>query len=370
MNFEEICTFETLYKAYKRARIGKRKRMATAVYEANAVFATERLAHILATKVYRPSKFETFYVYEPKKRLVQAPAFVDKVVQHALIDNYLYDRITHSFIPESTAAQKGKGTHVGLNLLKSHITDYFRKRKGRDENARREAGLPPRPMAEWDYAQGWVLKADVRKFFASINHDTVKAMLRKKVDDDKVFELMCTYIDVSDGLPLGYQTSQLLALMYLDGFDHWVKERFGIKYYGRYMDDFYLIHESKDHLRYCLREIREYMAGLKLELNEKTDIFPLRNGIDFLGYHSYLTESGRVIRKLRHSAVKRIKARIKKWAAEQAEGTADLKHIWASYQAWDAHAAHGDTRECRKNIRRLMDANFKEVNNNVSNSIR
>ena len=362
ITFEEIVSFENLYKAYKRARIGKRKRAATAQYEASAIFVTERLAHILASKQYIPSKFETFYVYEPKKRLVQAPAFVDKVVQHALVDNMLYDAITHGFIRDSHASQIGKGTHVGLDRLKFHMIDYFRKRKGHDEENRRKIGLPHRTMDEWDYAQGWVLKADVRKFFASIDHDIVKAQLRERVADDKVFDLMCTYIDSTDGLPLGYQTSQLLALMYLDEFDHWVKERLRIKYYGRYMDDFYLIHESKEYLRFCLREINGYIAGLKLELNEKTGIFPLRNGIDFLGYHTYLTETGKVIRKLRHSAVKRMKARIKKWKLELAEGTVDLAHIWASYQAWDAHASHGDTRELRKKIRGLMDANFKEVN--------
>jgi retron-type reverse transcriptase len=361
MTFEEICSFENLYKAYKRARIGKRKKAATAQYEANALFATEKLAHILATKKYRPSKFEIFQVYEPKRRLVQAPAFVDKVVQHAVVDNVLYGAITNSFIQDSHASQIGKGTHVGLDRLRFHMTDYFRKRKGHDEAARREAGLLPRPMKAWDYAEGWVLKADVRKFFASINHDIVKAKLREKVEDDQIYELMCSYIDNTGGLPLGYQSSQLLALMYLDDFDHWVKERLRVKYYGRYMDDFYLIHESKDYLRYCLQEINLYMAGLKLELNEKTGLFPLRNGLDFLGFHSYLTETGKVIRKLRHSSVKRMKGRIKRWAHEQAEGRANLKNIWASYRAWDAHASHGDTRELRAQMLKLMRQNFKEV---------
>jgi len=360
--FEEICSFETLYRAYKRARIGKRDRVATAQYEANAIFATERLSHILSTRTYIPSKFEVFYVYEPKKRLVQAPAFVDKVVQHALVDNYLYDALTRSFIRDSTATQIGKGTHDGLDRLKVHMTDYFRKRKGRDEITRREAGLPPRPMEEWNYASGWVLKADIRKFFASIDHGIVKAMLREKIADDKVFELMCIYINhTPEGLPLGYQTSQLLALLYLDAFDHWIKERLRVKYYSRYSDDFYLIHEDKEYLRYCLQEIRAYLGGLKLELNQKTGIFPLRNGIDFLGFHSYLTDTGKVVRKLRQSSKKRMKNRIKKWAREQAEGKADLDHIWASYQSWDAHAAHGDTRELRIKMRGLMYANFEPI---------
>jgi retron-type reverse transcriptase len=362
MTFEEICSFEALYKAYKRARIGKRKRAATAQYEANAIFATERLSYILSTRKYIPSKFETFYVYEPKKRLVQAPAFVDKVVQHSIVDNYLYEKLTRSLIMDSSAVQIGKGTHYGLDRLWHHMRDYFLKRKGRDEAARKAAGLPFRPVEEWDYAQGWVLKADVRKFFASCDHDIIKAMLRKKVDDDGIYELMCTYIDHTEtGLPLGYQTSQLLALMYLDPLDHWIKERLRIKYYGRYADDFYLIHEDKEYLKSCLKQIREYLGDVKLELNDKTGIFPLRNGIDFLGFHSYLTDTGKVVKKLRQTAKKRMKSRIKKWSNQQETGTADLKHIWASYQAWNAHAAHGDTRELRIKIRKLMGQNFKEV---------
>ena len=250
MTFDEMCEFDVLYNAFLAARRGKRSKYSTAQYEANVLQLTERLSYILRTRKYVPRKFEVFYVREPKLRLVQAPAFVDKVVQHALVDNILYEAITHSFILDNYASQRNKGTHYGLTRLRSAMLSYFRSRKGKDEEYRRSHGLPYKPMSEWDYADGWVLKCDVRKFFASIDHDLVKAKLRERVEDDRVFELMCTYIDTSDGLPLGYQTSQLLALLFLDDFDHFVKERLRIRYYGRYMDDFYLIHEDKEYLRY------------------------------------------------------------------------------------------------------------------------
>ena len=95
-----MCTFDVLYDAYLAARRGKRKKVSTAQYEANALQCTEKLAYILRTKKYIPSKFEVFYVYEPKRRLVQAPAFVDKVVLHAVTDNIMYDALTRSFIRE------------------------------------------------------------------------------------------------------------------------------------------------------------------------------------------------------------------------------------------------------------------------------
>lgn len=330
MTFEEICTFEVLYRAYLTARKGKRKKVSTAQYEANALMLTERLAYILNTNTYVPSKFETFFVYEPKRRLVQAPAFVDKVVQHALVDNLLYEAITRSFIPANCASQIGKGMHYGLDRLKADMTDYWRKNHT---------------------TEGWVLKCDVRHFFASIDHDILKGKLRKKVVDDRIFRLMCVYIDASaDGLPLGYQTSQLLALLFLDEFDHFVKERLRIKYYTRYMDDFYLIHPDKDYLRYCKVEIEKFLTGLHLELNEKTHIFPLRHGIDFLGFHTYISESGQIIRKLRHSSVKRMKGKIKEWKKKYPEGKVSRKEILDSWTAWDAHAAHGNTYTLRREI--------------------
>lgn len=146
-----------------------------------------------------PSKFEVFAVYEPKRRMVHAPAFVDKVVLHALVDNILYDALTKSFIRDSHASQTGKGTDDGLMRLKTHMVDYYR---------REDHG-----------ADGWVLKGDVRHFFASIDHRKLKRKLKAVLDkrgvDPRVYELLCIYIDVmEDGLPLGYQTSQLFALMF------------------------------------------------------------------------------------------------------------------------------------------------------------
>lgn len=204
MKFSEICTFAVIYAAYMAARRGKRSRAATAHYEVRLLENIVNLVYILKTKIYRPGVFRVFYVYEPKKRLVQAPAFVDKVVQHAIVDNLLYDRITRSFILDNYASQKNKGLHFGLDRLKGFFTDYWNKHHT---------------------AEGWVLKCDVRHFFASINHDKLKEKLKKLDLEPVVYDLLCIYIDCSDGLPLGYQTSQLFALLFLDDFDHhWEKE--------------------------------------------------------------------------------------------------------------------------------------------------
>lgn len=332
-----MCSFEVLYAAYKEARKGKRKKAGTAQYEANVLACTEKLERRLRTRTYQPSGFEVFYVYEPKRRLVQAPAFVDKVVLHAMTDNVLYKAICTSFIRDNHASQKGKGTLDGLVRLKYHMVDYYRKNGSAD---------------------GWVLKCDVHHFFASIDHDKLKAKLKKlclkRQIDMEFYDFMCIYIDKSDGLPLGYQTSQLLALMFLDEFDHFIKEGRGFRYYGRYMDDFYIIGNTKEELQRLLVEINGWMADLRLELNSKTAIFPLRNGIDFLGFHTYLTETGAVVQKLRRSEIQRIRARVKRWREEYPAGEVTKEEIITSFRGWDAFASYGDTYALRSKYAKLV----------------
>ena len=165
-----------------------------------------------------------------------------------------------------------------------------------------------------------------------------------------VKNLLCIYIDTTEGLPLGYQTSQLFALLFLDDFDHWIKERWGIRFYGRYMDDFYIIARTKKELQIILAAIREYMAEAGLELNEKTGIFPLQNGIDFLGFHTYLTGTGGVVQKLRRDSIQRMKGRIRTWREEYPAGKITKEKIIEQWTSWDAHAAHGDTHALREKI--------------------
>ena len=240
--------------------------------------------------------------------------------------------------------------------LKTHMVDYYRR--------------------EGHGADGWVLKGDVRHFFASIDHRKLKRKLKAVLDkrgvDPRVYELLCIYIDVmEDGLPLGYQTSQLFALMFLDEFDHIIKEKYRIKYYGRYMDDFYIICSDKKKLQCILRDVRALMDSYGLELNQKTAIFPLRNGIDFLGFHSYLTDTGAVIQKLRRDSSKRMKNKIRYWETAYPAGEVTKQEILRSFDAWDAHAAHGETYSLRRKyadrLEKLLDCKIpihRKINSN------
>jgi len=141
----------------------------------------------------------------------------------------------------------------------------------------------------------------VLKYGKARGHKDLKRMVRRYFHEPNTLWIINHIIDSDEdpGIPIGNQLSQWLALLFLNELDHIIKKRLKIKFYGRYMDDFYLIHEDKEYLKYCLGEIEGYLKGIGLELNQKTQIFPLRHGIDFLGFHTYLTENGKVIRKLR-----------------------------------------------------------------------
>ena len=196
------------------------------------------------------------------------------------------------------------------------------------------------------FIDGWILKGDISKYFYSIRHDVLKTLIREKITDPDVLWLIDLIIDSTEGnvgIPIGNQTSQLFALLYLDGLDHFVKEKLGIKYYGRYMDDFFLIHHDKAYLQECRKQIGAFVQARGLSLNAKTNIFPLKHGVDFLGFHTYLTESGAVIRKVRRRSKNNMKRKLKKLAALHAAGRIDGKTVEQSYQSWRGHAEKGNS---------------------------
>ncbi len=305
------------------ARKGKRWKYAVVRYEVNALENLTFLHYMLTSKKYRLSPYNCFMVHEPKERLIMYNSFRDKIVQHSLCDNVLEPRLQKTFILDNYASQKGKGTHFGLDRLKSFMRKYYR-----------QFG-----------ADGWVLKCDVRKYFYTIDHSVLKSQLRRLIHDPDVLWLIDMIIDSTEGkgIPIGNHTSQWFAVLYLSGMDHFIKERLGIKYYGRYMDDFYLIHNDKAYLQYCLLEIRKYVENIGLELNGKTAIFPLSQGIDFLGFRTFMTDTGKVVQKIRRDSKNRIRRKLKKFRNLLNEGRIDFETILASYASWKGHAEHGDS---------------------------
>lgn len=144
------------------------------------------------------------------------------------------------------------------------------------------------------------------------------------------------------GLPLGNQSSQWFANFYLSRFDHFVKEVLGVRYYIRYMDDFMAIVETKKEAQRILEKMKGFLwQELKLETNNKTQIMPLKNGVDFLGFHLYITKTGKVIRKIRKDSKERMKRKLRAFKPLYEKGLITKEEINRSYESWKGHAQHG-----------------------------
>ncbi|XCH78343.1 MAG: RNA-directed DNA polymerase [Candidatus Dehalobacter alkaniphilus] len=365
-----VTDFYSLYRAYQKAKLGKSHNPTALRYGLNLTARTVQLGAKLDNRTYEVGPYYSFKVYEPKQRDVLAIDFEGKVMQHSFCDNVLEPCIARSFIRDNYASQTGKGTHDGLDRVAKNLRHYFFQRKAKAEQERRASGLPPLPVEQGGYADGYVLKGDFSKYFYSIRHEPLLKMARKKLKNLGDAELIdfCDWLltliinsTPDPGIPIGNQSSQLLALLYLDGLDHMMKDEFGLKYYGRYMDDFYIILESKERLKEILKAIEEYAEPLGLKLNHKTQIFPLRNGIDFLGYHTYITDTGKVIRKVRAKSKNNMRRKIRKFRRLVDNGKMTLESVSRSYASWQGHASHGNTYHLRKNMDALFYAVFPEL---------
>ena len=346
--YDSIYNFSNIKRAFYDARHKKLNNPSANKFEINMLSECVRLSDDLKNKNYKVGKTTKLKVYYPKERNIESSSFQDKVIQHSYCDNVLYPIISNKLIYDNYASQFGKGTRFGLDRLKKHLRHYFFSNKASAEKYRRLNGLPLVSVEQGHYADGWILKCDIRKFFAHIDHEAVREKLNTLFADKDIKWLSDTIIDsVSTnggvGLPIGYQSSQLYALVLLNGLDHLVKEKLHIEGYGRYVDDFYLIHNDKSYLQKCLKIIRNYLLEYGLELNEKTQILPLKNGIDFLGFHTYLTDSGKVICKLRKRSKENMKRKMRKFAKNYEAGTMSIYDIRQSYGSWRSFASYGNT---------------------------
>lgn len=260
----------------------------------------------------------------------------DKIINHLVAYYLLVEVFDKTFIETTVATRKGKGTHYSLNLTKKYLNDMKRV-----------------------YSNNfYYLKFDVSKYFYNIDHDVVKRMIRNKIKDKDAINIIEKIIDSTDedyinekikrlkineinkikssslserekkiriievekiplcekgkSAPIGSMCSQIIAVMYLDKLNHFIKEKLHIKYYVLYMDDGVLIHQDKEYLKYCVNEIRKFLEGFKLNLNiRKTRVDSIKNGLDFLGFKFYIKRN-KIIIKVRNNTKKKFKKKMKK----------------------------------------------------------
>jgi hypothetical protein len=323
MDKDIITNFENLYRSYRNAKRGKSLNGSCARFQNMSLEGIHLLKEQLENQTYQIGKYSQFKIYEPKERVIMSCSFKDKVVQHCLCDNILHPRLKNVFIETNSAGQIRKGTLYGMDKLKEQMLSFYN-----------EHGL-----------DGWILKCDITKFFYSIDHEILKDIVDYYFPDSYTTWLNHLFIDSTDGvgLPLGNQVAQLYAILMLDCVDHMITEELGIRYYGRYMDDFYLIHRDKEYLKECLLHIEEMLSSLGLLLNGKTQICPVKNGLRFLGFHHYVTKDGKYIRRLTSENKRRAKKKVRNMVRLLKAGRITEKEFEQRYKAWKNHASHGNT---------------------------
>lgn len=257
--YSKICELDNIYLAYTKAKKGKGKSFGVRQFEMNLDHNIKIIQKELIAETYKTSEYDVFTIFDPKEREIYRLPFKDRVVHHAIM-NILENLWTSTLITHTYSCIKGRGIHGVLKHIKRDLKNTEQTK--------------------------YCLKMDIRKFYPSIDHAVLKQIVRKKIKDDQLLNLLDGIIDSAKGVPIGNYLSQFLANLYLSYFDHWLKEDRQVKYYYRYADDMVILGESKEILHALLFEIKTYLTNrLNLELKDNYQIFPVESrGIDFVGY--------------------------------------------------------------------------------------
>ncbi|NMB91827.1 hypothetical protein GYA37_03200 [candidate division WWE3 bacterium] len=266
--YKDIISLDNLLVAWKEFRNGKRSRKDVQVFEHTLMRNLIQLHEDLKARSYKHSKYTVFKISDPKPRIIHKAVVRDRLLHHALY-RMLYPFFDSKFVDDSYSCRINKGPHVALNKFRRFS---FKVSKNNTRTA-------------------WVLKCDVKKFFASIDHRTLISILKNSISDEDTVWILSEVINSFDlgngkGIPLGNLTSQLFANIYMDKFDKFVKHVLKVKYYIRYADDFVFMSHDKSLLKELLPKVEEFLwENLRLELHEnKTLLKTVASGIDFLGW--------------------------------------------------------------------------------------
>ena len=342
--FEEVFSYEHLYKAYKKCRLGVAWKASTQKYTANAPINVYETRLRLIGGRFKSSGFYEFDVYERgKKRHIQSVTIGERVVQRCLCDYALVPMVGRTFIYDNGASMVRKGYDFAIRRMEHHLRRHFRKH-GTD---------------------GYILLFDFSKFFDRVSHSVTKAIFRKEFTDPRIISIAGHFVDAFGevGLGLGSQISQVMALASANRLDHMCKEILQIKGYGRYMDDGYLISESKEYLQECLMKIRALCDELGITLNEKkTQIVKISHGFTYLKARFFLLPSGKIVKKIYKRSVTKMRQKLKKFKGLQAAGKLKTEDIDISVTCWVAYARKFNAWHTTENMIQLFYRLFpKEV---------
>jgi len=329
INFEKIISVENLLLAWKEFLRGKRNKKDVQEFQLHFMDNVLSLHQDLKNKTYVHGGYYAFKISDPKPRDIHKATVRDRLLHHAIY-RVLYPYFDSKFIHDSYSCRLEKGTHRAIDRFR----DFHRK------------------VSKNNTKTCWILKCDIRKFFANIDHKILKEILSRTVLDTDILWLLgqvidsfrtdksclvenpiSTMVETSKGLPLGNLTSQLLVNIYMNEFDQFVKRKLKVKHYIRYADDFVVLSQDKEYLQNTLEQMKEFLEN-KLKLNmhpDKVYIKTIASGVDFLGWVSFPKH-----RVLRTSTKRRMLKKLKNNPKEETR------------QSYLGMLGHGDAYELKK----------------------
>lgn len=263
--YDEKLTYDNLMKAHRESRKNKNTRKDIILFNLKQEEYIRYLYDKLKNQTYKHGGYYVFYIHEPKLRKIQKSKYIDRIVHRWVVDNFLYDAFVPQFLPTSYACIKYKGMHKACFDV---------------QNAMQHC------KNIWN--NYYILKMDVKKYFQSINKVKLLEIISRKIKDKKILWLLKEIIfseQGETGIAIGNYTSRIFANIYLNEIDQYIKHKLRVKYYYRYMDDSIILVKTKEEAKYILEKITNFLKDeLYLELNEKTQVFKNKQGVNFCGY--------------------------------------------------------------------------------------
>ena len=380
-DMESVYDANALLDAFRQAKKGTAWKESVQRYEMNLLRNINHTQKELANGTYEQKDFYEFSLSERgKTRHIKSMHISDRVVQRSVCDNVFIPELQRYLIYDNGASMEGKGIHFARKRLSTHLHRYYRKHKSNE---------------------GYILLIDFSKFFDNINHEPLIEAMRNKIGDTEtmsfVEKLIDTFkIDVSymtdeeykeslntlynaleyakideeeltgqkfmkKSVGIGSQISQISGVFYPTRIDNYCKIVKGMKYYGRYMDDIYIIHEDKEYLKQLLKEIEQICDERGLFINaKKTQIIKLSKGFTFLKIKYSLTDTGKVVQRVSRDSVTRMRRKLKKLRIKLDQGEIGFEDVRCAYNSWRGSVAHYDSYTTLKNMDKLFDELFIE----------
>ncbi len=326
--YENMISYNNILSVYKKIKNSTKNKIEVYNYELNLNQNLLDTLFSLSKSTYVFSKYNIFLVREPKYRLIMSESFPDKVVNHLFSKYVLSYALQSTLINSNVATRTDKGSKEAYNLFIKYTNKLIYEKK-----------------------KIYVLKIDISKYFYNINHNIMINMVSEKIKDERVLDMLKVILDTTDndyvnktilsvvnreiykvnklnistiekeklikelksiplyrkgyGLPIGNMSSQILAVFFLNKVDHFVKEKLGCKYYIRYMDDLVILGNDKEELKNIFESVSKYIESFDLNVNKKSGIYSLSNGVNFLGYN-FKVFNNKLIIRYRSDTIKRV----------------------------------------------------------------